>query len=208
MKPIDIIGKKYGRLTVVKFDGFRNGRPYFLCSCDCGKTKVIQKYNLMEGKTKSCGCYHVEQTLKAVKISDNRARQVDILEGMKYRCYKKSTPNYKNYGARGIKICDEWLNSIDAFCDWADKNGYAPDLSIERIDVNGDYCPENCTWVSRKDQCLNKTDTVRITFNNKTQTLSQWSDELGLPRQTLHNRIRVHHWDIERALTTPRKNSK
>lgn len=205
MKKIDIIGKKYGRLTVISYDHNNGYIPYFLCKCDCGNTKVIQKYNLIEGKTLSCGCYHKEQIHKTKFISENRRALTRILRGMKERCYNPNTQSYHSYGGRGITICDEWLADTNAFCSWAESNGYKKGLSIERIDVNQGYNPQNCKWIPMSEQCYNLRKSVKITFNGKTQTLAQWADELGIPHQTLHNRIRVHNWSIERALTTPCK---
>jgi hypothetical protein len=125
---------------------------------------------------------------------------------MKMRCYNTKSNRYYRYGGRGIKICDEWLNDVESFRQWAINNGYADGLTIDRIDNNGDYCPQNCRWITRSEQSNNTSKSVMIEFNGKCQTLAQWSHELNIPTSTLHNRIRVHGWSIERALTTPRRN--
>ena len=117
--------------------------------------------------------------------------------------YDPANNRYNSYGGRGIKICDAWLNDIDSFRIWAINNGYKDGLSIERIDVNKDYSPENCKWIPPIEQHNNTQRSVFITFNGKTQTLTQWANELNIKKSTLHNRIRVHGWSIERAFTEP-----
>lgn len=204
MKKIDIVGKRFGRLIVICYDHSVGYIPYFLCKCDCGNTKIIQKYNLIEGKTISCGCYQKERASAASKISDDRHLLKSIHGAMIRRCTNPSDRNYHSYGGRGITVCEDWL-SMNAFCDWAHANGYKPGLSIERIDVNKGYNPDNCCWVEKSRQFYNLRKSVRLTYNGKTQTMAEWAKELGLPSSTLHNRIRVNGWSVERALSTPRR---
>lgn len=120
---------------------------------------------------------------------------------MKSRCTNTTIKAYKDYGGRGIKVCDEWLNSFEAFYDWAMKNGYADHLSIDRIDVNGNYCPENCRWATRKTQQMNKTNNLLIDFNGEKHTLAEWSEITGINRATIKSRLNAG-WTIEKALTT------
>ena len=124
---------------------------------------------------------------------------------MKTRCTNPNHEAYHNYGGRGISICDEWMNDFQAFYDWAMANGYSDDLSIDRIDNDGNYCPENCRWATDKEQCNNQRSNHLITYNGKTQTIKQWAADLGIKRVTLQARLTRYHWDVEKALTTTQK---
>ena len=203
MKSIDIIGKKFGRLTVVEFSHSKGYEKYYTCRCDCGKTKTVLKGNLIHGKTKSCGCYQKEMAIKANLLPENRRKLHDIFRHMKSRCYDPKNNRYDRYGGRGIKICDEWLNDVESFCVWALSNGYKDGLTIDRIDVNSDYCPQNCRWVTQQEQSLNTTRNVYISYKGKTKTLKEWANELGIKNTTLHNRIKYYGWSIEKAFETP-----
>lgn len=200
---VNILGKRFGNLTVIEYSHKIGYTRYFLCRCDCGNTCLVAKNNLTTGKQISCGCKRKTRLADMNRLPDGYLRLGAIYRKMVKRCYDPKSNRFKNYGGKGIKICDEWLNDINAFRKWAVCHGYKEGLTIERIDINGDYCPNNCTWIPKKEQMYNKSNTVRITFNGKTQTLSQWSQELGIPTSTLHNRIRVHGWTVERALTEP-----
>lgn len=112
----------------------------------------------------------------------------DILYGMRSRCYNKNSSKYKNYGGRGINICDEWMNSVDSFIDWSLKNGYSDELTIDRIDVNKDYSPDNCRWADNYAQANNKTNSVNISYNGETKTMSEWALVLNMPYSTLNSR--------------------
>lgn len=161
---IDLTGKRYNRLTVISFHG--DGR--WLCRCDCGNYKIINGSSLKNGNTKSCGCIHSEQLAK--RNSDNRKhghtddRLYGIWHGIKQRCCDPNRKDYKNYGGRGIKVCDEWLNDFSAFREWAIASGYDynakfMECTIDRIDNNGNYEPDNCHWVSMKEQTKTRRDT-------------------------------------------------
>ena len=121
---------------------------------------------------------------------------------MKERCNNPNCKDYKYYGEKGVKVCEEWQDNFQAFYDWAMVNGYNDTLTIDRINVNGDYTPDNCRWVTMKVQCNNKSCNIQITYNGKTQNLKQWSDELGISYRTLYQRISVRHWDTDKALGT------
>lgn len=203
MEKLDIIGEKFGRLTVLAFSHSKKYNKYYICKCECGKTKIVFKGNLISGKTKSCGCYQKEMAAKANSLSDSRRKLHDILRSMKARCYNPKNNRYYRYGARGIKICDEWLKDPELFCIWALSNGFEENLTIDRIDVNSDYCPQNCRWITKREQSLNTSRNFYITYKGKTQTLKEWSTELGIKTTTLHNRIKYYGWSVEKAFETP-----
>lgn len=124
----------------------------------------------------------------------------NIYKGMLSRCYHPTNIRYKNYGGRGIKICDEWLNNKERFFEWAFSNGYEPSLSIDRVDVNGNYTPQNCRWATSKEQSLNRQNTKRYELDGRCLTLSEWSKITGIKKATLWARINIYGWNIERAL--------
>ena len=148
-------------------------------------------------------CKHNKQHKEGIKgvmtHGETGTRLYNIWDTMKARCYRKSHCSYDVYGGKGIRVCDEWKDNYIAFRDWALANGYRDDLTIDRIDSNGNYCPENCRWVTNKLQGRNKTNTIYI--NGK--SLSDLCDEKGLPHNTVYNRIKLYGWDIEKALNTP-----
>lgn len=125
-----------------------------------------------------------------------------IFSAMHDRCYNHKTKNYNIYGGRGIKICSEWYKNYQSFCDWALANGYKKGLTIDRVDNNGDYCPENCRWVTSKENNNNTSRNRRLTFNGTTHTLAQWAEIVNIKYPTMNYRINSG-WSIEKALTTP-----
>lgn len=136
------------------------------------------------------------------KVVENK-RLWNIWNGIKKRCLFETEPRYAQYGARGITICDEWKESFDNFADWAYANGYDDTLTIERIDVNGNYCPENCKWITRKEQAFNKQDTIWVDYQGKRIQLRKLCEEKGLRYDAIHNRIMKMGWNVEKAIDTP-----
>ena len=124
-------------------------------------------------------------------------------ESMKRRCYCKSATSYEYYGAIGINVCDEWRNDFKTFYDWSMSHGYDDTLTIDRIDVNGNYEPSNCRWITMKEQCRNKRNNRLLTFNGKTQCIVDWANDLQIDRRTITKRIDVLGWTVEKALSTP-----
>ena len=203
----DLSGKKFGRLEVLCYSHRnKNHEPFWTCKCDCGNTIVIRGADIKNGHTKSCGCLQREMIKqRSTTHGMEGTRLYRIYCGMISRCYRPSQKNFPRYGGRGIKVCDEWLNGFEAFCKWAMLNGYSDNLTLDRIDNDKNYCPENCRWTTRKEQQNNKRNNRLITYNGKTKTMQQWADELGMDSRTIYNRINCLHWSIEKALSTPVK---
>lgn len=207
-RKIDITGERFGRLVAIRKVKDEKGRLKWLCQCDCGNTKTVVVSSLLKGLTKSCGCYNRERAVETnTKHGMTNSKLYGTWCNIKNRCYNEKVDSYYLYGGRGIKMCDEWLHDFSAFARWAEANGYREDLSIDRIDVNGDYTPENCKWSSLVEQANNKRSNHLIEYNGKTQTAAQWAREVGLPRNVLYSRL-YRGWSIERALTTPKSADK
>lgn len=209
-KFIDLTGKKFGRLIVIK--RVKNnyfGVVYWLCKCDCGNFKTIRGNNLKSGKTQSCGCLQKE---KAKNIGENKRKYKKeylslrcIFKGIKNRCYNKKSNNYNRYGAKGISICKKWLDNPLSFCEWALQNGYKKGLTIDRIDTNGKYEPNNCRWVDYTTQCRNRKNSLTFTINDICLPLIEWCKIYNMPYQAVLKRLK-RKWQIEKALTIPLKN--
>lgn len=160
---VDRTGLRYGRLVAIKRVGTKHHEAAWLCKCDCGNETVVTGGNLTTGITKSCGCLQRENGVKTGRMiihGGTNTRLHGVWVGMMHRCYTKSSGSYENYGARGITVCDEW-HDFDVFREWAIKTGYDPDAprgkcTIDRIDNDGNYCPENCRWVDMKVQRHNQ----------------------------------------------------
>lgn len=195
----NLIGQRFGRLVVEEI--IKKG-AYWLCKCDCGNTKIAKCSSLLKGKTKSCGCLYKD---KIVKHRMCNTLLYKSYKNMVTRCFNKSCKAYEDYGGRGITVCEEWLGTSGSknFITWAISSGYNELLTIDRIDVNGNYEPSNCKWATRKEQNNNKRNNHLITYNNETYNLSQWAERLNIKRATLANRLIKRKWSIEKALTTP-----
>lgn len=156
-RQFEMIGDRYGRLVVIE-EAQKNkwGNRMFVCKCDCGNiTKPIMMNSLRSGQTTSCGCV-AEEGAWRIKHSKTKTRIYRIWSGMKQRCYNPNYTQTRDYMGRGITVCDEWRNSFDIFYKWAMSHGYSDDLTIDRIDNDGNYCPDNCRWATMKEQRANQ----------------------------------------------------
>ena len=203
-KIIDLTGKRFGKLTVIKkHNQDKWGGWNWLCMCDCGNETVVSGGHLRGLKTKSCGCSRKETKNFTHKMTGSRLYKV--WHAMKSRCYYEKSEMFKHYGGRGITVCDEWKNSFISFYDWSIKNGYDENAergqcTIDRIDVNGNYEPNNCGWATIKQQANNTRRNHLIKYNGKTQTVSQWANELGVEPDSIFNRLQKGFTE-EEALT-------
>lgn len=216
-KLIDLTGQVYERLTVIKrVDDYispsGSRKVQWLCKCKCGKDVIVTGNNLKNGNSKSCGCYNRELLFKINSIHNaSNTRLYHIWTCMKDRCYNPQNKKYKDYGGRGITVCNEWINDFESFSNWAYDNGYVENASrgectIDRIDVNGDYCKDNCRWVSQKVQTNNKRNNHYITYNGETHTITEWNNILGYKKGVLSRRI-FSGWNIDDAFTKPVKSN-
>jgi hypothetical protein len=207
-KTTDITGNRYGKLTAIRLDHIKKrsgGKSdhYWLFRCDCGKEVVLPKYVVLKEKRgrKSCGCSRKELlSLSHRTHGETHTRLYHIWQGIKQRCELVNGDHWKDYGERGIKVCSEW-HTYEIFKDWALSNGYQDDLSIDRIDVNGNYEPSNCRWATSKEQANNKRNNLKIAYNGEILTAAEWSIRLGGARELVSERLR-YGWDQIRAITT------
>lgn len=182
----------------------KQGRRKWECRCDCGKTTWAVTNNLLSGKTKSCGCWNEEVKSKThTKHGMSQSRIYRIWSNMKARCECKTNDAYSLYGRRGISVCKEW-HDFETFEKWAKENGYGEKLTIDRIDNNGNYCPENCRWATAKEQGNNTRSCRKITYKGKTKTMRGWEEEMGLSKGVIYWRLK-HRWSGKEAIETKRR---
>lgn len=209
----DFIGKKFNRLTVLDEEVRRIGKynkcvHFFKCQCDCGKITHTRKFYVIHGRVKSCGCYSRE------KVAERNLKHGQAKHGkntnlyrrwvsMRSRCKCEFPSIYKNYGSRGISVCKEWDKSFEAFAEWAINNGYREDLTLDRIDVNGNYEPDNCRWITNAEQQNNRRDNVIIEIDGEEHNITEWIRLKGLNEGTIKCRIYGYGWDPKEAITTP-----
>jgi hypothetical protein len=205
-KIVDITGKKFGKLTVIRQEYIKHHRVYWLCKCDCGNEYIAKGERLKNGHTKSCGCYKREiwRNGNAKRThGETKTRLYRIWNGMLSRCENPNREKFKkDYQDRGITICAEW-HKYEVFRDWAIANGYADGLTIDRIDNDQGYSPDNCRWTTAKVQGNNKRNNRNFTYNNETRTIAQWSDITGIKYGTMYARLIIQGWNTEDAITTP-----
>lgn len=200
---IDLLNQKFGRLTVIEFSHVSKAQvAFWKCVCDCGNTHVTSSSTLLHAAEPSCGCVRTENVRKAVGTHGmSKTREYHIWKGILARCYNKNNPAYDLYGGRGIKIYDAWRHDFSAFIAYIGKAPF-PNMSIDRIDTNGNYEPGNVRWATQKTQTNNKNGNKLLTYKGEQKTLAQWAEHLGLHYRTLQDRL-VEGWSIERAFETP-----
>lgn len=204
-KFIDLTGQRFGRLTVVSLVGrHADGRQFlWKCVCDCGNEHYVGGGVLKMGRCKSCGCLRRDVSkIKATKHGMSNSRIYRIWSGMRRRCNDKNDKDFKNYGGRGIKVCDEWNNDSGKFIKWALENGYKDTLTLDRINVNDGYKPSNCRWATAKEQGNNTRFNTRLTVDGITHTVSEWADILNTYHELLLERKKMG-WTEEEILKTP-----
>ena len=202
MSVIDLTGQTFGRLTVIERAGSRNQSALWRCRCECGGEKLTITHSLRSGITKSCGCIVVEMMATKQTIHGLSGRpEFRTWTGMITRCTNPREKSWPDYGGRGIKVCDRWLNDFAAF--YADMGPKpSPGHSIERDDTDGDYEPNNCRWATKVEQMRNTRRNRHLTLNGETKTLTEWASIVGIDRRTIAFRLKAG-WSDERALTEP-----
>lgn len=203
----DLTGQRFGRLTALHRDTDNKGKDSkWICRCDCGNVVSVYTHNLTRGKSTSCGCYRNELTKERMTthgLSHKEHRLYRVWDSMRQRCGNPKDSAYKNYGGRGIRVCDEWEDNFLSFRTWAISNGYNDSLTIERINVDDDYCPENCKWIPFSEQTSNRRKTKYITVDGVTHTVHEWAEIKGINPLTIYSRIYSKHWDERDAVTRP-----
>ncbi len=212
MKLENLIGLRFGRLIVVAQAKSTKGKRRWECECDCGNKSITTTYQLKNGKAKSCGCLGRELTRErsfkhGYSYRGNVNRLYSIWNRMRYRCINPNSSDSDRYFKRGITVCDEWGESFIAFKNWALTHGYKENLTIERINNNGDYCPENCTWIPLAQQARNKRNNHFITIGETTKTLAEWAEITGIESSLIRFRLN-RKWPLEKLFVKPyHKNS-
>lgn len=202
-KLIDITGKQFNDLTVVKrVENAKGGVAVWKCLCVCGNTTLVRGSNLKNGAVKSCGC-RLKKNERARTHNMSKTRIYREWASVKNRCYNSHSKSYKDYGGRGITVCEEWRKSFEAFRDWAFANGYSDNLTIERIDTNGNYTPKNCKWIPRNEQQGNRRMCYSFDYKGESHNLADWCKILNLPYGTIHNRVYKLNWSFEKAICEP-----
>lgn len=215
---IDLSGQKFGRWTVVeRVANNKWNQAVWRCVCECGTVRDINGRLLRDGSSKSCGCHLREKVGKHILgrksvhggSADGKCERLyRVWCGMKQRCYNQNNKGYKNYGGRGIYVCSEWKNDYAAFREWAYENGYDDNLprkyqSLDRIDNDGPYSPENCAWHTAMQQCNNRRSSCILEFDGEKRTLAEWSRLVGFSKGAVWRRLNTYGYTVEQALTVP-----
>lgn len=198
MRLRDLTGQKFGRLTVLeRGDSLGRVGVYWKCKCECGNECTVHGNAIVRGHTKSCGCLAVETSKNAKSHGLSSTKEYKIWKAMRRRCYGKNTENYHRYGGRGVRVCEEW-SEFSNFYKWCGENGYKEGLTIDRIDNDGDYCPENCRWVDKITQGNNKSNNRRILYKGEELTLMQIERRTGIDHRTIGKRLDAG-WTVEQS---------
>lgn len=193
----DLTGLRFGRWTVMERAPNRGKRVYWVCRCDCGATREIRQDGLRSGVSQSCGCYQHDVVTKHGMW---RSAAHGVWEGMIQRCDNPNHLAYARYGGRGIRVCERWHEFAEFYADMYPKPFSS--ASLDRIDNNGDYCPENCRWATKKEQSRNRSDNRVLNYHGIERCVTEWAETLGMKVSALNERIRCG-WTVEDALDTP-----
>ncbi len=210
-KAFDITGQTFGKLTAISVDHRdERGRGWWLCSCVCGGTTVAQIAYLRNGHVRSCGCLAIEalsesRTTHGATVG-GKTPTYETWRGMRYRCSEKNNASFPHYGGRGIKVCERWNESFEAFL--ADMGERPDGMTLDRIDVNGDYESTNCRWATYETQARNRDGLLMLTINGETLCLGEWVKRFGVPHLLAYKRIRTWGWDPVDALTRPARRTR
>lgn len=200
-KFMDLSGQRYGNLTVISRSENKGKAIYWNCICDCGNKCIIRGSHMREGRTFSCQkCGRQRQSMATSKKYERNGNLYHVWVAMKQRCFNPRSQEYYNYGGRGITVCDEWFDYVN-FYEWA-RGKYEPGLTIDRIDVNGNYEPSNCRFVPQSIQNVNRRNNRYVTYNGETKAASEMAKKYGFRPSVLYKRLKTG-WTIERALTEP-----
>lgn len=198
-------GARYGKLVVIESGKSENKKRVSICKCDCGSILTVWSASLIDGSVSDCGCDSENELTNAKDKGGKWNPLYKCFEAMRARCLRPSDHNYHNYGARGIKVCKEWMEGgYKVFRLWAIRNGYHQGLSLDRIDNDGDYSPENCRWADNVTQGRNRRTNISLTYKGTTLTLAEWAERTGLYYTTLLERFRKG-WTPEEIIETPKR---
>lgn len=196
----NLAGQRFGRLVAIGLDDKPGRKKYWVCQCDCGNVKSVRSDSLQSGAIRSCGCLKKERDKINLAVNPSKSKCAErgyksggtrlytIWQNLKQRCYNEHDASYSNYGGRGITVCEEWRYDFPAFHDWALANGYRDDLTIDRIDNDSSYSPENCRWTTVTEQCRNRRSNIKIKIGNSTKTLVEWCEIFDLDYQLVNAR--------------------
>lgn len=218
-KLVDMTGQRYGRLLVVERAGSRNNRAHWLCECTCGGSKIVDGCSLRDGDTTSCGCLHREMMSAMAKANHaagtikykrthghsgkHRSLTYNTWTGMRQRCHYPGSIGYATYGAKGVTVCERWRYSFENFL--ADMGERKPGFTLDRVCNSKGYEPDNCRWLDSKGQRLNRADVRLLSYQGRTQSVTDWGRELGISPFTIYKRLDRNKWSVHRSLSTPGK---
>lgn len=203
MLRVDIKGQKFGKLTAIKPNGSKSGEGVlWLCECDCGNQTTTTAKNLRSGNTKSCGCINTERFIRQNKEKATHGKTSSPTfvswDSMKQRVLNQNHKSYANYGGRGIKVCERWLESFENF--FADMGERPDGMTLDRIDVDGNYEPTNCRWATPKTQSNNRSNNHSVEYKGVKKTITEWAAEIGISKEALRYRLN-NGWTVEEALS-------
>lgn len=203
---IDLTGQRFGRLTVMgRAENTPSGQARWRCQCNCGKESTVAGQHLRNGVVVSCGCYSSEKSSERAIVRNTThgkyyTRLHRIWSNMKNRCYNHKHRFYARYGGRGITVCDQWMYDFQKFWNWAISNGYQDNLSIDRIDNEKGYSPDNCRWVLQKEQARNKSNVALVEIDGIAKSLPEWCEQYGVNYYTAYDRMHKYGWTPKEAL--------